>query len=514
MKSATGPEAAYITSMAMTIAATMTSMSSAIPIAVMMESSENTRSMTISCMITRVSGARGEAAAVSACGSRASISPWISWVALAMRNKPPPMRIRSRQESSRSNRVTTGSLRPDRKVRPPSIITRNRNAKPRPICRARFARCSSRRDTRSEMKITLSTPSTISSAVSVTSAARHSGRSEDRADPSTTSMAVTGSPDKARCNEVKRDRAQGGGDPGAGIEIAAKGRSSKQRPDDEQHDVEHAPSRDPQRMDEREWSEGQPGEHDDRRDGDPWMRTHDEQIERGKIPQHGETAEAIVRHLHLQVGEIEHAGEHDKDAGRHGGKRRQQAAMRDRIGGNEDVRDEVDGEIQVVARPPRQHRRYANIARDCSIHPVDDQRGAEKPEHQRPVLLDGGDQRQQCERRARGGQHMHRKGARLSCGARWHRGPLIGCRRIAVRHQPSPLQSSRHSSAERPAKFQLRPKTRTRDVSAREIVTSGAIQYSVLRMMTFSPARLPRMGLTLPSMIFGIEKMRVSPSMR
>ena len=48
MNAATGPEAAYITSIAITIAAIMISMSCAMPIAVMMESSENTRSTTIS----------------------------------------------------------------------------------------------------------------------------------------------------------------------------------------------------------------------------------------------------------------------------------------------------------------------------------------------------------------------------------------------------------------------------------------------------------------------------------
>jgi hypothetical protein len=49
MNAPTGPAAAYITIMAMTTAAIMTSRSSAMPIAVMIESSEKTRSTTTSC---------------------------------------------------------------------------------------------------------------------------------------------------------------------------------------------------------------------------------------------------------------------------------------------------------------------------------------------------------------------------------------------------------------------------------------------------------------------------------
>ena len=74
MKPATGPEATYITSMAITIAAIMISMSCAMPIAVMMESSEKTRSTTISCATTRSSAARGEAVLACWSPSRASTS--------------------------------------------------------------------------------------------------------------------------------------------------------------------------------------------------------------------------------------------------------------------------------------------------------------------------------------------------------------------------------------------------------------------------------------------------------
>ena len=41
----------------------------------------------------------------------------------------------------------------------------------------------------------------------------------------------------------------------------------------------------------------------------------------------------------------------------------------------------------------------------------------------------------------------------------------------------------------------MRPKPRKRDLSARETMTSGPIQYSLLRMTTFCPCSLPRTGL-------------------
>ncbi len=58
MKSPTGPAAAYITIIAMTTAAIMISISSAMPIAVMIESSENTRSIATNCATTKPNAVR------------------------------------------------------------------------------------------------------------------------------------------------------------------------------------------------------------------------------------------------------------------------------------------------------------------------------------------------------------------------------------------------------------------------------------------------------------------------
>ena len=91
-------------------AATMISMSSAMPIAVMIESSENTRSMTMICMMTQ-KNALGLRLGLRS-PWRASTSAWISCVALAIRKAPPPIRMMSRQDSATFFTVMTGSVSP------------------------------------------------------------------------------------------------------------------------------------------------------------------------------------------------------------------------------------------------------------------------------------------------------------------------------------------------------------------------------------------------------------------
>src|SRR5664279_2949693 len=103
----------------------------------------------------------------------------------------------------------------------------------------------------------------------------------------------------------------------------------------------------------------------------------------------------------------------------------------------------------------------------------------------------------QCEesqRRAAGGEDVNRKSADLR---KTHRYWLP--------------QSSLTISAERPARFQLRPKPRKRDLSARETMTSGPIQYSLLRISTFWPASLPRTGVMAPPPYLSRLIIRVSP---
>ena len=84
----------------------MTQRSSTMPTAVMIESSENTMSSTMIWAITPPK----EVATRLRLGSppAPSIFWWISWVALAIRNRPPAIRIRSRHEKAWPNSSNSG----------------------------------------------------------------------------------------------------------------------------------------------------------------------------------------------------------------------------------------------------------------------------------------------------------------------------------------------------------------------------------------------------------------------
>ncbi len=81
----------------------------------------------------------------------------------------------SRHDSATFFTVMTGSVRPISHTSTLSRTMRNTSASSRPIWRARLACSGGMRETITEMKMTLSMPSTISSAVNVNSAAQASG---------------------------------------------------------------------------------------------------------------------------------------------------------------------------------------------------------------------------------------------------------------------------------------------------------------------------------------------------
>ena len=116
-------------------------------------------------------------ACLAACPSPSAPSrlSWISSVAFASRNRPPPIRIRSRPEMPTSS--TVNSVACSRMIHVSSSSSRIRVpiAKPRPSSRARWRCASGKRPTRMLMKMMLSTPRTISSSVSVVSATHASG---------------------------------------------------------------------------------------------------------------------------------------------------------------------------------------------------------------------------------------------------------------------------------------------------------------------------------------------------
>src|SRR6185437_10279380 len=199
-------------------------------------------------------------------------------------------------------------------------------------------------------------------------------------------------------------------------------------------------------MQDFDWHKTQCRQYDDHSDGQPRRRFQQIEIKRGQIPHRGKAVEIIVLGLHLPVGEIKCAGYNNENPGRDRQYVRQQTTGGNRIGRNEHVSGEIDDQIECLARPARQRFSHFESASQRAVEAVDDQRYAEAEEHARPMAAARQDHRQ----------------------------------------------------------------PRKRDLSARETMTSGPIQYSLLRITTL-PCSLPRTGVMAPSTYFSMRTMRVSP---
>ena len=201
-----GRAANIITPTEVTTAATITQIWSTMPTAVMTESSENTMSMTAiwAMMLQNSLLPPALMASPSVCGgassSRASTSTKISCDALYSRNRPPSSSTRSRPLMPWPNTWNRSALRPITQLSENSSSRRVIMAKPRPSWRARLRNCTGRRPTSTEMKMMLSTPSTISSAVSMAKAIQTFGSSRN-------SMMVKQKGKRGTCRAVVPDAA-------------------------------------------------------------------------------------------------------------------------------------------------------------------------------------------------------------------------------------------------------------------------------------------------------------------
>src|SRR4051812_36526399 len=124
---------------------------------------------------------------------------------------------------------------------------RKRSASERPIWRARRPSCGEQRDTSTEMKTILSIPSTISSAVSVTSAAQAFGSVRSSSMVSATSLYFSQQP---RPQKVSGDDTQCAGDPWVWHHVADDCDKSERRPNGKERDVKSAQAHDAKRMQE------------------------------------------------------------------------------------------------------------------------------------------------------------------------------------------------------------------------------------------------------------------------
>ena len=160
-----------MTPIATTTARTMTHRVWAMPTAVITESSEKTRS---SSRIWTMTPPNEAATRAGPCRSPPSRLSWISQVAFASRNRPPPIRTRSRPETSWPSTLNSGLVSEMTQLIPSSRPMRMNIASERPMRHARGRCAGGSFPVRIEMKTMLSTPSTISSSVSVSRATRFS----------------------------------------------------------------------------------------------------------------------------------------------------------------------------------------------------------------------------------------------------------------------------------------------------------------------------------------------------
>lgn len=167
----TGPANSIMIPMATTTAIIMISTLSTKPTAVSMESNENTISIKMIWIITLISILAPTATAFTSWCSCNCILECISSVLLMIRKSPPTMRIMSFQEnfigpsvsgSPNQSSVSTGSFRPMIQLIINNNATLNNMAKSRPIFLAFFCWLSGSLLERIDIKMMLSTPSTIS----------------------------------------------------------------------------------------------------------------------------------------------------------------------------------------------------------------------------------------------------------------------------------------------------------------------------------------------------------------
>src|SRR5579871_5729220 len=173
MKRLIPPATNIMNATAMTMAAIMISTCCTRPTAVSTESSENTMSMTAICAITAAKPAT--AARRRGTPDGPSTLAWISTTLFHSRNKPPVPSTRSRPEKSWPNACSSGVVSVASQVTDSSSRMRVSIARPRPTIRAGPCCADGRRSTRIDRKMTLSTPSTTSSTVSVASDSHAAG---------------------------------------------------------------------------------------------------------------------------------------------------------------------------------------------------------------------------------------------------------------------------------------------------------------------------------------------------
>ena len=287
---------------AMTTAAIMISRSCAMPIAVMMESSENTMSMTMIWMITQKNALRLRGAVI---GFVARFHLGVDFVGrLGDQEQPAADQDDVAPRKADAPHGEDGLRQADQPYQEAEQEDAEHQRQRQPdLPRALRLRCGMR-ETMTDRKMTLSMPRTISSAVRVNNAAQASGLVHN-----SIMRERSQQPDRrvAR-HDIGGDRAERDGDGSANVEIARQREDQKHRPDGEQRQGKPAQPYHADRMQDVEGKESRDDQHDDPEARQRRRRMQQEQIERGDIPQPRKSAKMIVGALHAAIGEIQRPG--------------------------------------------------------------------------------------------------------------------------------------------------------------------------------------------------------------
>ena len=260
-------------------------------------------------MTRPIDAAAGDGASSSISSSSGmSISACISWVALAIRNSPPPIRIRSCQENGLSQTVNTMADRPSSEVSANNSAMRKTSASPEPDPPRDLAAAG------------IETPDQDRDEDDVVDAEHDLERGEacergpgvevgQEVEHACLTAGFGNSPrrqHKARCAHKAAVTHAGG------RRSRIDGGDREHAPQREHRDVEGAVPAYPQRMDERKRQEGRGHERRDEGERKERRRAHQQQVERGEVPQRRKAPEVIVGGLHGAVGEVERAAHHDR----------------------------------------------------------------------------------------------------------------------------------------------------------------------------------------------------------
>jgi len=175
------------------------------------------------------------------------------------------------------------------------------------------------------------------------------------------------------------------------------GPASEKRPSEGHRESDVAPTGGAHGVHEFDGQEHRDGEGCDDDQTAPPCGFQREEDEDDHVPATREAFERIVRGLHTRVGEVHRGGESDDDDRDPARPPIHQARGIEREGGDEDVGEVVDDEVEQNAVKSRRVGFHIVLARKRTVDAVNDEGDDEPKEHKAPIALHSGKHREHCE---------------------------------------------------------------------------------------------------------------------